>query len=156
MDYKKPSLTVDGIVHIRENDNDKIVLIKRKNDPFKNHWALPGGFVEYGEKVEDAVIREVLEETNIKTKIKCLLNVYSDPNRDPRGHTVSVVYVLKPIDNIDYNLKGMDDACDAKVFNIKDCINLNLAFDHRNIIDDFISCLENPKSVKICSKNMNW
>ena len=85
MRYKSPKLTVDAII----TKNDKILLIKRRRKPFKDFWALPGGFVNYGEKVEDAVIREVLEETNLECKIEKLLGVYSDPNRDPRGHTVS-------------------------------------------------------------------
>ena len=132
--YKSPSLTVDGIVQI----DDKIVLIKRKNPPFKDFWAFPGGFVEYGETTENAVLREIYEETNLKTKIKHLLGVYSDPNRDPRGHTVSVVYILEPVEG---TLKGSDDAKDAKLFKIEDVKNLDLAFDHKKIFDDYIGYL---------------
>ena len=134
--YKSPSLTVDGIVQI----DDKIVLIKRKNPPFKDFWAFPGGFVEYGETTENAVLREIHEETNLKTKIKHLLGVYSDPNRDPRGHTVSVVYILEPIGGA---LKGSDDAKDAKLFKIEEVKNLDLAFDHEKIFDDYLNHLKN-------------
>jgi len=131
MQYKSPKLTVDAII----TKNDKILLIKRKKQPFKDFWALPGGFVNYGEKVEDAIIREVLEETNLECKIKKLLGVYSDPNRDPRGHTVSIVYHLKIIKG---EPRGGDDAYDAKFFNIEDIPSLPLAFDHRKIINDYL------------------
>ena len=91
MEYKSPKLAADGIIL----ENGKILLIKRRNEPFKDKWALPGGFVEYGEKVEDAAVREVFEETGLKTKIMDLVGIYSDPNRDPRGHIVSAVFLLK-------------------------------------------------------------
>ena len=101
MDYKSPKLTADGAI-IKEG---KILLIERKNEPFKGKWALPGGFVEYGEKVEDAVVREVSEETGLDTKIIDIVGVYSDPTRDPRGHIVTVVYLL---DILDGEIKGSD------------------------------------------------
>jgi len=129
MNYKSPKLTVDGIVL----EDKKILLIKRKNQPFKGMWALPGGFVEYDEKTEDATVREVLEETGLKTKINHLAGVYSDPNRDPRGHTVSIVYVLNICNG---ELKSGDDACNAKFFDLK---NLpDLSFDHKVIIKDVL------------------
>ena len=109
MNYKSPKLTVDGVII----KNEKILLIKRKKQPFERKWALPGGFVEYGEKTEDAVIREVFEETGLKTKINHLAGVYSDPDRDPRGHTVSIVYVL---DICGGELKSGDDASETKFF----------------------------------------
>jgi len=129
MRYKSPKLTADGAVI----KNKKILLIKRKNDPFKGKWALPGGFVEYKEKVEDAVIREVFEETGLKTKIIDLAGVYSDPDRDPRGHTITVAYILKVLSG---ELKSGDDAEDAKFFNI-DSLPV-LSFDHAKIIKDII------------------
>ena len=130
MNYKSPKLTVDGIV-LRDG---KILLIKRKNQPFEGKWALPGGFVEYGEKTENATVREVFEETGLMTKINHLVGVYSDPNRDPRGHTVSIVYILDIICNEE--LKSGDDACDAKFFDLK---NLpDLSFDHEGIIKDVL------------------
>jgi len=129
MSFKSPKLTTDGVV-VKGN---KILLIKRKNEPFKGKWALPGGFVEYGEKVEDSVIREVFEETGLKTKINNFFNVYSDPDRDPRGHTITLVYLLKEIGG---KLKGRDDASEAKFFDLN---NLpNLAFDHKKIINDVL------------------
>ena len=106
-----------------------ILLIKRRNPPFKNKWALPGGFVEYGEKTENAVIREVYEETGLKTKVIELIGVYSDPNRDPRGHTISIVYLLEVING---KLLSGDDASDVKYFNMKQLPDLS--FDHEQII----------------------
>jgi len=129
MNYKKPSLTVDGAII----NNRKILLIKRKNNPFKNKWALPGGFVEYGERVEDAVVRETKEETGLDTKIKKLIGVYSDPERDPRGHTVSVVYLLGIING---DIKSGDDASDIKFFNLEKLPDLS--FDHNKIINDIV------------------
>lgn len=133
MNYKSPRLTADGAIL----KNKKILLIKRKNEPFKGKWALPGGFVEYGEKVEDAVVREVYEETGLKTKIRDIVGIYSDPNRDPRGHTVTVVYFL---DIQSGELKSSDDASDAKFFDLKDLPELS--FDHDIIVKDVIRRIE--------------
>jgi 8-oxo-dGTP diphosphatase len=133
MSYKNPKLTVDGAI-LKE---DKILLIKRKNEPFKDKWALPGGFVEYGEKVEDAVIREVFEETGLKTTINKIFEVYSDPDRDPRGHTISIIYLL---DISSGELKANDDASDAKFFNVKELPELS--FDHYQIIEDILRSLK--------------
>jgi 8-oxo-dGTP diphosphatase len=129
MKYRNPALTVDGVLI----EDGKILLIKRGREPFKGKWALPGGFVEYGERVEDAVIREFREETGIEAEIISLLGVYSDPNRDPRGHTVSIVYLLKRKGG---ELKGGDDASEARFFSLD---NLpELAFDHDKIIRDAV------------------
>ena len=129
MTVKSPKLTVDGII-IKDG---KILLVKRKNDPFKGKWALPGGFVEYGEKTEDAVTREVLEETGLKTTVDKTIGVYSDPNRDPRGHTITVVYKL---DVKCGELKSGDDASDAKFFDVNQLPELS--FDHDKIIENVL------------------
>lgn len=129
MEYKSPSITADGILI----KNQQILLVKRKNQPFKGKWALPGGFVEYEEKTEDTVIREVLEETGLKTKINQLAGVYSDPDRDPRGHTITVAYIL---DIIGGELVAGDDASDVKFFNVKELPNLS--FDHSKIINEVL------------------
>jgi len=129
MTVKSPKLTVDGII-IKDG---KILLVKRKNDPFKGKWALPGGFVEYGEKTEDAVAREVLEETGLKTTVDNTIGVYSDPNRDPRGHTITVVYKL---DVKGGELKSGDDASDAKFFDVNQLPELS--FDHDKIIENVL------------------
>ena len=87
--HKKPSITVDIFIY---NENKDFILIKRKNNPFKDCWAFPGGFVDYGETTENAAIREAKEETSIDVNLKKQFKVYSDPLRDPRGHTITVVY----------------------------------------------------------------
>jgi 8-oxo-dGTP diphosphatase len=124
---RSPALTVDGII-LKDH---AVLLIQRKNKPFQGAWALPGGFVEYGETTEHAVIREILEETGLHVRIVQLVGVYSDPHRDPRGHTVTVAYLVEPIQGI---LKAGDDACTAKYFN-KDELP-ELSFDHARIIQD--------------------
>ena len=129
MSIKSPKLTVDGIIY----DNNKILLIKRRNNPFKGKWALPGGFVEYGEKTVDSVIREISEETGLNTRVNKLIGVYSDPDRDPRGHTVTVVYELLMISG---KIESGDDACDIKFFEIDN--SPDLSFDHNLIIKDFL------------------
>ena len=129
MNYKSPKVTVDGIIL----EDEMILLIKRGTTPFKGKWALPGGFVEYGEKTEDAVVREVFEETGLKTKISRLVGVYSDPKRDPRGHTITIVYTLEICGG---NMRNGDDASDVKKFNTD---NLpELSFDHDCIIQDVL------------------
>jgi len=128
MNDRSPRLTVDGLV----SKNNKILLIKRKNEPFRDKWALPGGFVEYGEKVEDAVVREVFEETGLRTEITSLFGIYSDPGRDPRGHTISAVFILKILGG---EVAGGDDASDANFFSFDDLPVLG--FDHDKIVDDF-------------------
>lgn len=134
MDYKTPKLTTDGAI-IKDG---KILLIRRKNEPFKGKWALPGGFVEYREKVEDAIIREVKEETGLITKIKEIFGIYSDPNRDPRGHTVTIVFLLNIITG---KLNAEDDADSVKFFNLNKLPDLS--FDHRIIIEDIKRRMKN-------------
>ena len=129
MRYKIPSITADGIL-IKDN---QILLIRRKNEPFKGKWALPGGFVEYEEKTEEAVVREVFEETGLKTKIRGLVGVYSDPKRDPRGHTITVAYVLEVSGG---RLKAGDDASDVKFFKVNKLPVLS--FDHNVIINEAV------------------
>ena len=132
-DYKIPSITADIFIY---DDEMNFILIKRKNDPFKDYWALPGGFVEYGESVEDAAIREAKEETSIDVELKHLVNVYSKPDRDPRGHTITVAYTAKG----DFNMKNASsDAKDIKIFNKNEIDEIDLAFDHAKIINDCLN-----------------
>jgi 8-oxo-dGTP diphosphatase len=129
MKQKGPSLAVDGIILY----GCKLILIRRKNPPFKGMLALPGGFVEYGEKTEKAAIREVLEETGLLTVIDSLAGIYSDPRRDPRGHTVSVVYRLKVIGG---KLLAGDDAEKIELILLRDIHRMKLAFDHKQILKE--------------------
>jgi 8-oxo-dGTP diphosphatase len=134
--YKIPSLTTDIFIF---DDDFNFILIKRKNNPYKDCWALPGGFVEYGESVETAAVREAKEETNIDVELIDLVNVYSEPDRDPRGHTVTVAYTAKG----DFNAKKADsDAKDIGIFSQDDLGQLEIAFDHRKIITDCIKKAE--------------
>jgi 8-oxo-dGTP diphosphatase len=128
--YRRPSLAADGIVIIE----GKLVLIKRGRDPYRGSYALPGGILEYGETMEECVVREVEEETGLQTEILDLVGVYSDPDRDPRGHFVSAVFHLSSIGG---DLRSGDDAADVGLFSLDDLPNM--AFDHRQIVDDFLT-----------------
>ena len=120
-----PLLTVDTVIIY----HGKIVLIRRKNPPYQDHFAIPGGFVEVGETVETAAVREAKEETGLEVRIMKLLGVYSDPSRDPRGHTVSVCFLALGSGN----LKAGSDAKDTGLFGIDEIPEL--AFDHNKIIE---------------------
>ena len=129
--YKNPSPTVDVIIEIEtEDDRQGIVLIKRKFPPYG--WALPGGFVDYGESLEEAAVWEAKEETSLDIQLQCQMHTYSDPARDPRKHTITTVYIAqaegKPV--------ARDDAKEIKVFR-KDELNFPLAFDHEKILADY-------------------
>ncbi|MBD3194177.1 MAG: NUDIX domain-containing protein [Candidatus Lokiarchaeota archaeon] len=127
---KTPLLTVDAVILY---DPNHIVLIKRKNPPFQGEYALPGGFVDMGETVEAACIRESKEETNIKVKIRQLIGVFSEPERDPRGHTVSIAFLCEPATEKE-KPKAQDDAAYLELIPLDKVLNLKLAFDHLKII----------------------
>lgn len=129
---KTPLLTVDAVI-IYQKDN--LILIRRKNPPYQGQLALPGGFVDIGETVENACIREAKEETNIEIILKRLIGVYSDPNRDPRGHTVSVAYLAETKTNSE-TPKAQDDAASLEIIPISKAKDLELAFDHMKILED--------------------
>lgn len=127
MRYRQPKLAVDCIVLF----NSRVVLIYRKNEP--KGWALPGGFVQYGETVEQAVVREVKEETGLELDDLRQFHVYSDPNRDPRWHCVSIVFVAKGRGD----LMAGDDADEVMLADINALEEVPLVFDHRRIIMDY-------------------
>jgi 8-oxo-dGTP diphosphatase len=132
---KTPYLAVDGVVRLWDGERFKgIVLVERRYEPLG--YALPGGFVEVGETVEKAVLREVKEETGLDAQIVKLLGVYSEPNRDPRFHVVSVVFVLDAYGEP----KGGDDAKKAVVFPLEDLPFDKIVFDHAKILKDFLRC----------------
>lgn len=125
---KTPLLTADCVVFDREG---RLLLIRRKNPPFKGKYALPGGFVDVGETVEQAALRELKEETGIEGKIIRLIGVYSTPRRDPRTHTVSTAFLVRPRST---KVQGGDDA-EAAAF-VAEWRGLKLAFDHNTILKD--------------------
>lgn len=125
---RHPWVTVDGLV-LRDG---KLVAVIRRNPPFQGMPALPGGFVELGETTEAAVVREVREETGLETRVTRLVGVYSDPARDPRGHTVTAAYALEPIGGV------LRAASDARGIVLLDPDALPpLAFDHARIVADW-------------------
>lgn len=125
---RNPYPTVDIVIEARGG----IVLVRRRNPP--HGWALPGGFVDYGESVEDAAVREAREETGLDVELVALLGVYSDPDRDPRFHTMSTVYVGSSAGDP----RGGDDAAEARVFPVGELPD-DLAFDHERIIGDYLA-----------------
>jgi len=125
---KLPRLTVDSFVKDRRG---RVLLVRRGRPPFRGRWALPGGFCEWGETTEACGARETLEETGVTVTVGRLLGVYSDPDRDPRGHTVTVLYAARPVRG---EAKGSDDAAEARWFTRKEIRRLAFAFDHGEII----------------------
>lgn len=131
VEKKYPKLAADVLI---ADEKKGILLIKRRTDPFKGKYGLPGGMVEYGETVEKAAVREVKEETGLDVELEGLLGVYSDADRDPRGHTVSIVFFATPKKG---KLTGSSETEDVGYKTLKEIENLELAFDHETIIEDF-------------------
>jgi 8-oxo-dGTP diphosphatase len=123
-----PSIMVDGIL---ERDG-KVLYVKRKKEPFKGSWSFPGGKLNTGERVEDALKRELFEETGLVILPTDILGVYSDPARDPRGHRISVTLIAKITGG---EAKGGDDAESLQWFPVHD--ELDLAFDHNKILNNY-------------------
>ncbi len=138
MSIKTPYLATDSIIECFDESENflGIVLIERKNRPLGT--ALPGGFVEVGERVEDACKREMEEETGLKIEIEDLLGVYSDPDRDPRFHTVSVVYISRAVGRP----KAGDDAKRTTLYRLSRIPWESLVFDHEKIIRDYLKFKE--------------
>jgi len=136
--YRNPFPTVDIIIEmasgsdepLARTENNSIVLIKRKNPPYG--WAIPGGFVDYGESLESAAVREALEETTLEVELLYQLGAYSDPARDPRHHTISVVFVARATGEP----RAADDAGDVGIFT-SSSLPPDMAFDHAKIIRDY-------------------
>jgi ADP-ribose pyrophosphatase YjhB (NUDIX family) len=128
MRYRNPIPTVDIIIEYRGG----VVLIKRKNEPVG--WAIPGGFVDYGETLESAAVREAKEETNLDVELIRQFHTYSDPKRDPRRHTISTVFIAKGYGE----LKPGDDALEAGVFTEAN-LPEPIVFDHKEILRDYFS-----------------
>jgi ADP-ribose pyrophosphatase YjhB (NUDIX family) len=125
--HKNPLTAVDIIIEV---DSRGIILIKRKNPPYG--WAIPGGFVEYGESLEDAAVREAIEETSLGVDLLEQFHTYSDPRRDPRFHCISTVYIAKAKGKPE----AKDDAAEIGIFNQSNLPD-EIAFDHRIILRDY-------------------
>jgi ADP-ribose pyrophosphatase YjhB (NUDIX family) len=127
-DHRNPVPTVDVIIRY----GDGIILIKRKNPP--EGWALPGGFVDYGEPLEGAAVREAKEETGLTVRLVRQFHTYSDPGRDPRQHTITTVFIAEASGDA----KAGDDAGELGVFNAGD-LPQNIVFDHTQILNDYFT-----------------
>jgi len=129
--FRNPFPTVDLIIRCPKGDGGEgVVLVRRRNPPLG--WALPGGFVDYGESLEEAAAREAMEETGLEVRDLKQFHAYSDPRRDPRQHNVSVVFLASS----EGRPKAGDDVSDCRVFAL-DALPLEMAFDHREILRDY-------------------
>ena len=128
MEHRNPVPTVDVIIELEEKG---IVLVKRKNPPFG--WALPGGFVNYGESMEEAAVREAGEETGLQVELLRQFHTYSDPKRDPRLHTITTVFIGRAHGEP----KASDDAKGVAIFP-KNSLPSEMAFDHKQILEDYL------------------
>ncbi len=133
--YKNPKPTVDIVIL----DGTRIVLVKRGREPFKGKWVFPGGFIDHGETAEHAAVREAKEETGMDVEIIGLLGVYSSPDRDPRDHHLSIVFIAKPIQG---SPLGGDDADEAKWHDLHELRPGDLAFDHDLMASDLGKWIE--------------
>jgi ADP-ribose pyrophosphatase YjhB (NUDIX family) len=135
--HKNPIPTVDVIIQM----DSRILLVKRTNEPFREYLAIPGGFVNEGETVEDAAKREVKEETSLDIELTDILGVYSDHKRDPRGHNMSTVFIGKIPTSRNGKVKApaaADDASELYWINLEDIPDEKFAFDHKNILEDYM------------------
>jgi 8-oxo-dGTP diphosphatase len=132
--YKNPTPTADTIIQ----RGSKILLIKRKKDPFKNMLALPGGFVNEGETVEEAAKREIREETTLEIRLLDILGVYSDPNRDPRKHVITTVFVGEIEGDKDVEPIAADDASEIIWLDLESVEKHTFGFDHKKIINNYL------------------
>jgi 8-oxo-dGTP diphosphatase len=124
-----PKLMVDVVIPSEQG----VVLVRRGSEPYEGRWALPGGFVEVGETVRQAAVREAAEETGLGVEISRLVGVYSEPDRDPRGHNVSVAFLARVLSG---QMQAASDAADVDVL---DPASVVLAFDHARIISDALA-----------------
>ena len=147
MTYRNPIPTVDTIIELINRPGRPIILIERQNPPFG--WAIPGGFVDYGESLEAAALREAFEETNLELKLTCQFQTYSNPSRDKRRHTISTVFI--GICNTG-KLCAKDDAADAQWFNLNELPKL--VFDHGLILEDLKKYFLNGSQYFIQSRNL--
>jgi 8-oxo-dGTP diphosphatase len=129
--YPRPAVTVDCLVFRQNSSTREILLIQRKNEPYKGKWALPGGFLEMGETLNEAAVRELREETGLNISVLEQFHTFDAVNRDPRHRTISTVFIGTP-DKDSGTLKASSDASEVEWFNLKSLPIL--AFDHNEII----------------------
>ncbi len=134
-DYPRPAVTTDALVFLKENGGLKLLLIQRKNDPFRGKWAFPGGFVEEDETLETCVCRELSEETGLENVELKQFKAYSNVDRDPRHRTITIAFYAV-LDTNDQQLCAGDDAGAASWFSINELPPL--AFDHEQILSEFL------------------
>ncbi|MGY5846658.1 NUDIX domain-containing protein [Salegentibacter sp. HM20] len=130
MEKQQIAVTVDSVIFCNLNNHYKVLLIQRKNEPFKQQWALPGGFVEETEDLEEAARRELAEETGVEVKSMQQVSAFGKPGRDPRGRTISIAFLSRIY--CEEDLKPGTDAGDARWFDMNKLPEL--AFDHKEII----------------------
>ncbi len=136
------SVSTDCVVIYKDDRNEKILLVKRKKDPYKNSWAIPGGFLEKEEPLEVGALRELKEETGLELKEVNQLKAFGKVHRDPRGRTISIAFY--GVVTSEEKVKGSDDAADAKWFHVE---NLpGLAFDHAEIVKYALATFHSKKS----------
>ncbi|MBI1928180.1 NUDIX hydrolase [Candidatus Poribacteria bacterium] len=130
-EYPRPAVTADILLFADDSVGRKVLLIQRKNPPFKDHWAFPGGFIEMGESLDDSARRELHEETGLSDVQLTQLGAFGDPHRDPRGRVITIAYYGR-IDSEQAHLIAGSDAADARWFSIAELPPL--AFDHAEIL----------------------
>jgi len=129
--YPRPAVTVDCLITRLQGDEQQILLIRRKNEPYRNKWALPGGFMDINERLEDAAMRELEEETGLKISNLEQFHVFDEPGRDPRGRTITVVFKGQ-VEDHESAIRPASDTTEVKWFPVDELPEL--AFDHRDII----------------------
>ena len=141
-EWPRPMVTVDAVVFTTLASKPSLLLIKRKKEPYKDKWAIPGGFIEMDEELEDAVVRELKEETGLSGVHLEQMHTFGTIGRDPRGRMITVVYMGVVVDEQNAKIKAGDDAAQAKWFDI-DNLPDNMAFDHNHVVKFAIEKLKN-------------
>lgn len=153
--HTNPVPAVDFL--ISKDDNSKVLLVRRKNDPFKEMLSIPGGFMNEGETAEDAMTREAKEETSLVVEPIAILGVYSNPERDPRMHTISVTFITRIVQG---NEDARDDAADLRWIDVEDELDSliqskQIAFDHSKILSDYKKWIKAARS-SVERKNLTF